>query len=309
MKWISGSPATSLAKRVQRSHRMQRSRSRKHQVADRDRLLVVALLLDEPALAGAVADRLVLQRALAALVAHRAVERVVGEQELEHALLHPLDRGRLGLDLHARRTGAMHDTASSGPRGRRRPRRGTCGTCRPASSAGGSRSAGCRRRRRSAASMTSWPFAGRRAACRRRDLDGVRLRAAVRRPPRRWSRCRSCQCPAATGIIVRCLIFASNSSRNSVARVDGRERDGPTKQIHRRSCMGTRRMALRAELGRRGVPGKLPGQIVVAHLEQQVEVGRAAVAVADAGQDALEPGACLRGTACTCRSSRRRRTG
>src|SRR5690554_6758744 len=28
MKWISGSPATSFAKRVQRSHRMQRSRSR-----------------------------------------------------------------------------------------------------------------------------------------------------------------------------------------------------------------------------------------------------------------------------------------
>ena len=29
VKWISGSPATSLAKRVQRSQRMQRSRSRK----------------------------------------------------------------------------------------------------------------------------------------------------------------------------------------------------------------------------------------------------------------------------------------
>ncbi len=29
MKWISGSPATSEANRVQRSHRMQRSRSRK----------------------------------------------------------------------------------------------------------------------------------------------------------------------------------------------------------------------------------------------------------------------------------------
>ena len=28
MKWISGSPATSSANRVQRSHRMQRSRSR-----------------------------------------------------------------------------------------------------------------------------------------------------------------------------------------------------------------------------------------------------------------------------------------
>ena len=86
-KWISGSPATSLAKRVQRSHRMQRSRSRQHEVADRDRLLEVALLLDEAALARAVGQRLVLQRALAALVADRAVERVVDQQELEHAVL------------------------------------------------------------------------------------------------------------------------------------------------------------------------------------------------------------------------------
>ena len=58
-----------------------------HQVADRDRLLEVALLLDVAALARAVAERLVLQRALTALVADRAVERVVGEQQLEHALL------------------------------------------------------------------------------------------------------------------------------------------------------------------------------------------------------------------------------
>ena len=103
VKWISGSPATSSAKRVQRSHRMQRSRSRQHEVADRDRLLVVALLLDEAALARAVAERLVLQRALAALVADRAVERVVGEQELEDAVLRLLGRRRLGVDLHVRR--------------------------------------------------------------------------------------------------------------------------------------------------------------------------------------------------------------
>ena len=64
--------------------------------ADRDRLLEVALLLDVPALARAVRVRLVLQRALAALVTHRAVERVVGEEELEHALLGPLDAGRGG---------------------------------------------------------------------------------------------------------------------------------------------------------------------------------------------------------------------
>ena len=75
----------------------------KHEVADRDRLFVVALLLDEPALARTVAERLVLQRALAALVAHRAVERVVDEEELEDAvlgLLHPL---ALGVDIHVGR--------------------------------------------------------------------------------------------------------------------------------------------------------------------------------------------------------------
>ena len=56
-------------------------------LGDRDRLLVVPLLLDPARLARAVGHGLVLQRALAALVAHRAVERVVGEQELEHAVL------------------------------------------------------------------------------------------------------------------------------------------------------------------------------------------------------------------------------
>ena len=61
-----------------------------HEVADRDRLLEVPLLLDVAALARTVAERLVLQRALAALVADRAVERVVGEQQLDDALLGPL---------------------------------------------------------------------------------------------------------------------------------------------------------------------------------------------------------------------------
>ena len=58
-----------------------------HEVADRDRLLEVALLLDEARLARTERERLVLQRALAAAVADRAVERVVDEQELEHAVL------------------------------------------------------------------------------------------------------------------------------------------------------------------------------------------------------------------------------
>ena len=65
-----------------------------HQVADRDRLLEVALLLDEARLAGPERERLVLERALATAVAHRAVERVVDEQELEHAVL----RGLHGVD-------------------------------------------------------------------------------------------------------------------------------------------------------------------------------------------------------------------
>ena len=71
-----------------------------HEVADRDRLLEVALLLDEPALARAVGHGLVLQRALAALVAHRAVERVVDQEELEDAVLRLLRGLALGVDDH-----------------------------------------------------------------------------------------------------------------------------------------------------------------------------------------------------------------
>src|SRR5262249_29708444 len=50
-----------------------------------ERLGEVALGLDEARAPGAELERAVLQRALAALVAHRAVERVVLEQELQHA--------------------------------------------------------------------------------------------------------------------------------------------------------------------------------------------------------------------------------
>ena len=71
------------------------------QVRNGDGLLEVALLFDEAALARAVGQRLVLQRALAALVADRAVERVVGQQELEHAVLGLLDLLRGGVDDHA----------------------------------------------------------------------------------------------------------------------------------------------------------------------------------------------------------------
>ena len=52
-----------------------------------ERLLEVALGLDEARRAGAPAVGDVLQRALAALVADRAVERVVDQQELDHRAL------------------------------------------------------------------------------------------------------------------------------------------------------------------------------------------------------------------------------
>ena len=60
----------------------------------RERLVEVALGLDEARAAAAPAERDVLQRALAALVADRAVERVVDEQELDDRLLRLLARAR-----------------------------------------------------------------------------------------------------------------------------------------------------------------------------------------------------------------------
>ncbi len=58
-----------------------------HQVGDRDRLLEVPLLLDEAALSGTVGHGLVLEGTLASLVADRAVEGMIDEEELEDALL------------------------------------------------------------------------------------------------------------------------------------------------------------------------------------------------------------------------------
>ena len=72
-----------------------------HEVADRDRLLEVALLLHEPRLAGSERERLILERTLAAAVAHRAVERVIDEQELEHAVLRALHHVALRAHDHA----------------------------------------------------------------------------------------------------------------------------------------------------------------------------------------------------------------
>jgi hypothetical protein len=58
----------------------------------------VALGLDEARLAAAPAEGDVLQRTLAALVADRAVERVVDQQELDDGLLG--DARPLGLGVH-----------------------------------------------------------------------------------------------------------------------------------------------------------------------------------------------------------------
>ena len=62
-----------------------------NEVADRNRLLIVALLLDVTTLAWSVAERLILKRALATLVADWAVEWMIGQQQLNHAFLGTLD--------------------------------------------------------------------------------------------------------------------------------------------------------------------------------------------------------------------------
>jgi hypothetical protein len=73
----------------------------RHQRRERERLLEVALGLDEARDAVAPAERDVLQRALAALVADRAVERVVDQQELDDRVLGLLDPRGLRVDDHA----------------------------------------------------------------------------------------------------------------------------------------------------------------------------------------------------------------
>ncbi len=75
------------------------------QVADRDRLLVVPLLLDEAALAGSESVGVVLEGTLAALVAHGTVEGVVDQEQLEHTVLRCLGRFGLGVDGHLGRDG------------------------------------------------------------------------------------------------------------------------------------------------------------------------------------------------------------
>ncbi len=59
------------------------------------------LLLQEPALAHPVAEGHVLQFALAALVAHRAIQRMVGQQKFQRALARLVHLRRIGVDHHA----------------------------------------------------------------------------------------------------------------------------------------------------------------------------------------------------------------
>ena len=68
-------------------------------------LAKVRLTSCEPGFGAAVGHRLVLQRALAALVAHRAVQRMVDQQQFHHAVLRLVGGlGRvLGAHHHARR--------------------------------------------------------------------------------------------------------------------------------------------------------------------------------------------------------------
>ena len=124
---------------------------------DRDRLLERALRERHARVARPVAERQVLQRALAALVADGAVERVVDEDELERRVLAlgGLRRRARGLHDHAvlRASACSRPAASASPR----PRRGTCGRRRPAARAA------ARSRRRESRSRPPQP--SRRSRC------------------------------------------------------------------------------------------------------------------------------------------------
>ncbi len=70
---------------------------------DRGPLLLLAMVLDLDELRAAcpVLEGHVLQFALAARVAHRAVERMVGQHQLQHGLARLMDLVRIGGDDHA----------------------------------------------------------------------------------------------------------------------------------------------------------------------------------------------------------------
>ena len=96
----SATPATSSRKRMQRVQWMQRfmlvltSGPRSLSFTARLFSLIAAAV-------EAIGHRLVLQVALAALIADRAIERMIDQQELHHALARLLRLGAVGVDHHA----------------------------------------------------------------------------------------------------------------------------------------------------------------------------------------------------------------
>src|SRR6185436_9626450 len=76
-------------------------------------VLDCALVFGVTAGVDAIGHRLVLQIALAALVADRAIERVVDEQELHHPFARLLDHRRLGEDLRRLAIGAGPEIADA----------------------------------------------------------------------------------------------------------------------------------------------------------------------------------------------------
>ena len=137
-------PPISWPKRTQRVHWMQRlissaATSGPELFSEDD-----SLFFRVARIAAAVADREVLQLAFAALVADRAVERVVDEQELHHPVLRVLRQLGVGPDLHAVGRPAWRTPAAAWAPSRPPP--GTCGSWRRSTACGGSRSAARRRR-------------------------------------------------------------------------------------------------------------------------------------------------------------------
>ena len=140
-------PATSVVKRTHRVQWMQRFMivltSGPIYLSSTARLFsLIARGVD------AEGHRLVLQVAFAALVADRAIERMVDQQELHHAFAGLLDHRRVGEDFRrlAVRAGAQvaHAHGAGGlpaSAARPSPRPGTCGSCRRSTAARGSRSA------------------------------------------------------------------------------------------------------------------------------------------------------------------------
>ena len=117
-------------------------------VLDRALVLAVARGVD------AIGHRLILQVALAALIADRAIERMVDQQEFHHALRAPCAPSANWSPPPAARPsgpGAGPSPPSrrtrSASAARPSPRPGTCGNCRRSTAARGSRSAALPRRR------------------------------------------------------------------------------------------------------------------------------------------------------------------